>query len=120
MLDRLLQVQKGRPLIHQMPRENSGKEGRSPPRGKLTKATQHVKDTALKSSKVVEFCPSPKSGGGTPTPSEEDPGPAESNLKDDPLVSGLIKPVTLPLELLIPSSERRVKLRALLDMGCIK
>lgn len=74
----------------------------------------------MKSSEVVEFRPSPKSRGGTLTPSEKGPSQSDSDLEDDPLVSGPIELVTLPLELLIPSLGRRVKLRALLDSGCTR
>lgn len=70
----------------------------------------------LKSGEVIEFCPYPKSRVGIPTPSKEDPRLSESYLKDDPLVSDPIEPVTLLLRLLIPSLGKRVKLTAVLDL----
>lgn len=73
---------------------------------------------ALKSAKVVEFHPSSKPREGTPTSSEEDQGFSDSDY--DPLVSGLILPMTMPIELLIPGMEKRVSLKALLDSGCIR
>lgn len=79
-----------------------------------------MEKTSLKSDKVVEFCPFPKTRVGTLTPLEEDPSPSNSNFEDDPLVSGPIEPITLPLELLIPSLGKKVKLRAFQDLGCIR
>lgn len=75
---------------------------------------------AKRAIELVEFHPSPKSGGGTLTPLEKDPGPSNSDFKDDPLISRLIEPVTLPQELWIPSSGRKVRLKALLDSGCTR
>lgn len=46
--------------------------------------------------------------------------PSNSDFKDDPLISRPIESLTLLQELLIPSSGRKVRLRALLDFGCTK
>lgn len=54
----------------------------------------------------MEFHLLAKLGLGTLAPPGEDPGPFES--EDNPLVSELVKPVTLPLRLFIPSLKERV------------
>lgn len=80
------------------------------------KPSQCTKDTALKSAMVVEFHPSSKPRGNF-NPFEADLGPSNNNYNDDPVVNGLIMPVTMPIELLIPDMERKVALKALLDSG---
>lgn len=51
------------------------------------------------STEVMEFNSSPKHGGGTLTPPEEYQGFSDTDYEDDPLVSGPIMPVTMPIEL---------------------
>lgn len=92
---------------------------REMPRGKPTRATQCLKVLALKSTEVVEFHPSTKPTGETLTPQEDEAGTPESNYNDDPLVNGLITPITKPIELLILGKEKKVALNMPLDTGCI-
>lgn len=47
-------------------------------------------------------------------------GPRDSNYDDEPLVSGPIVPITMSIELLIPGMQKKVALKALLDVGCTR
>lgn len=70
--------------------KSPAKKGDCLPGETLIKPSQSIKDIALKSAKVMEFCPSPKVRGVTPTSSEEEPGPLDSDFDDDHLVNELI------------------------------
>lgn len=87
---------------------------------KQVKTSPCAKDITLKIAKVVEFRFPPKPGEGTPTPSEDNLGPFDSDYNDNLLVSRPITPITMPIELLIPSLEKKVALKSLLDSGCTK
>lgn len=77
-----------------------------------SKYNQSSKDTALKSSEVMELSRPPK------TPSDDELGLLENDYDNDPLVSGLINPITMLIELSIPGKGRKMALTALLDSGC--
>lgn len=68
----------------------------------------------------MEFTSSPKKTEGTPIPQDDDQGLTDIDDDDDPLVSGLITPVTVPIELHFPGSGLEATLRALLDSGCTR
>lgn len=54
---------------------------------------------ALKGMEVIEFAPPTQEGLGPPTPPEE----SESNSDDGALVSQHVTPVTISVELVVPS-----------------
>lgn len=60
----------------------------------------------------------PKAEGRAPTSSEDKPGTPESDYEDGPLVGGPIYLITMPIELSILGTERKMALTALLDSGC--
>lgn len=59
---------------------------------------------ALKGLEVVEFVPSPQSGEGTPISLTEGQGLSNTDTDDNPLVSGPVMPVMVPIELIIQLS----------------
>lgn len=61
----------------------------------------------------------PQMRGENSDPTGGRPG-ANSELDDNPLVSGPIAPVTMPIELQLPGTGQKASLRALLDSGCTR
>lgn len=66
-----------------------------------------MKKMALKSMEVIKFTPSPKQAVGIPTLLGEDQGSTNTDSSDNPLVSGPIIPVTMPVELHLPGTGQK-------------
>lgn len=62
--------------------------------------------------------PLPKDGERTLTTLARSPGENDTDSNDDPLVSGPINPVTVPIELIAQSSGHKGNLMAFLNSGC--
>lgn len=70
---------------------------------------------ALKGVEVVEFTPFPKDGERTLTVPMDGLMESDTDSNDDPLVSHPVIPVTIPIELMVPSSGCKRNLVTLLD-----
>lgn len=86
---------------------------------KPSKSTQHLKEMALKSTEVLELPQAPKAEDRALTPPDNESGMLETNYDNDPLVSWPIDPITMPIELLIPGTDRRMTLTILLNSGAL-
>lgn len=69
---------------------------------------------------VVGFTPSPKDGERTPNIPDEHLMDINTDSDDDPLVSQPVIPVTILVELVVPSPGHKENLVALLDLGCTR
>lgn len=87
--------------------------------GKATK-NYHRLEKLLKGVEVVEFTLSPKWPEGTPTPPTDGQELTDTDSDDDPLVSGPITPVTIPIELSFQALGLKANLRGPLDSGCTR
>lgn len=84
------------------------------------KSSVKAREMALKEVEVVEFTPSPINGEETPTMLSRTPMESDSGTDDDILASHPVPPVTIPIELVMPSLECKENLIALLDSGCTR
>lgn len=82
------------------------------------KAVLHQKESALKTACVTEL-PRPHGvEGRAPTPLDNDSEVSESDYNDEPLASGSIDPIMVPIELSILGTGKKIILAVLLDLGC--
>lgn len=74
----------------------------------------------LKGAEDVEFASTSGDEAGALTKTPWNLTRSDTNTDEDPLVSRDTPPVTIPIDLEVPSSGNKRDLTALLDMGCIK
>lgn len=83
---------------------------------KAKKPAPSSRETVLKGVEVVEFAPPDYKELGSPTVL----GESETDSNNDPLVNQHVIPVSIPVELVVPSLGTQRRMLALLDLSCTK